>query len=283
MELMIGARYRALMFVRTRAFVLSTSLLALLAPTKMGMRAQSSGAAAPGPAAFLFEYRLTPGNEARFEEGYRRHLDWHRRKNDPLPWYGWNVATGERLDVFIDGSFGVPFAAFDQRVEPAADAADFDQTAGAFAVPLSRRVYRLRTELSTALPLENRKPGATTDVLHVLVKPGSIGAFERALADLRAAGAQGSGRPAYTCYSLVVGGELPAYLLMVVRDGWRTFDAPSSSPVDLLTGGRPDAAHRDRIADALRDGVRHILSETWSYRPDLSLVPSDGRNPGDRQ
>src|SRR5258706_9722604 len=68
-----------------------------------------------GQAAFLFAYHLKPGMQASFDEGYRRHLAWHQGKRDTLVWYAWYVTSGERTGLFIDGSFGAPFAAFDQR------------------------------------------------------------------------------------------------------------------------------------------------------------------------
>src|SRR5688500_15061252 len=80
--------------------------------------AQADSLKDSGDAAHLFAYVPKDGDEARFDEGYRTHLDWHRDKRDPLVWYGWYVANGERVGMFIDGSFGAPFAAFDQRVDP---------------------------------------------------------------------------------------------------------------------------------------------------------------------
>lgn len=57
-----------------------------------------------GDAAFLFAYYPKQGRQEQFDAGYRRHLDWHREHRDPLPWYGWYVATGERAGMFVDGS-----------------------------------------------------------------------------------------------------------------------------------------------------------------------------------
>ena len=43
------------------------------------------------------------GMQKEFEEGYKRHLEWHRAHADRWSWYGWTVTTGERFGTFIDG------------------------------------------------------------------------------------------------------------------------------------------------------------------------------------
>ena len=69
-----------------------------------------------GDAAFLFAYTVREEQMNNFVEGYKKHLQWHMDKNDPLPWYAWFVFTGNRLGLFIDGTFGISFEAFDNRV-----------------------------------------------------------------------------------------------------------------------------------------------------------------------
>ena len=70
-----------------------------------------------GPAAHFFVYQVNSGAQAKFEEGYRHHLGWHRSHHDPLVWYGWTVSDGKHDGYFIDASVGEPFAAFDHRVQ----------------------------------------------------------------------------------------------------------------------------------------------------------------------
>lgn len=212
--------------------------------------------------------------EARFDEAYRRHLEWHRQVKDPLPWYGWYVTTGERLGVFIDGSFGIRFAAFDQRVDPAADGADFAQTAGEFAEALCRSVYRVRPELSTAQPLEHHAPSASIEVTQVLVRPAGQQEFEHTLALLREAMSAAEKPPSYTWYQLVAGGEQPSYLLMVARGRWADYDTSPVAGIDLLAGALIEEDRRGEILTAIERSVMRTSSETWTYRPDMSLVPA---------
>ncbi|MFP3940519.1 MAG: hypothetical protein ACLF0P_09460 [Thermoanaerobaculia bacterium] len=194
--------------------------------------AASDGA---GTAAFFFSYSPKPGEVELFEEGYRRHLSWHEEQDDPLPWYGWTVTSGERVGLFIDASVGVPFEAFDQRVELQADIADFAQTTAPFAEPESRNLYRLRRDLSTGEPLEERRPSPIVEVPHYVLRPGTELRFAEVLAALAEALKTLDDAPVHTWYELEVGGEQPAFMLMVPRSGWADFAPGGGSMAEILT------------------------------------------------
>ncbi|MPY87482.1 MAG: hypothetical protein GEU99_06140 [Luteitalea sp.] len=256
---------------------MTTSVLAALIfgiagwPDEGALHSQSAPEAT-ARAAFLFSYRPKPGKQALFDEGYRRHLTWHARMKDPLVWYAWYVTTGDRLGLFIDGSFGASFDAFDKRVDPEADAADFAQTAGDFADDVSRSVYRLRPDLSTSQALEDRAPTSTIEVTYFLLEPGHERQFEAALAGLRAADASPSAGPHYTWYQLVVGDEQPSYMLMIHRQGWSDYGHVGTeiSHIPGIVSGEQGARE---LENTLEQSVRRMWSETWNYRDDLSLVP----------
>jgi hypothetical protein len=77
-----------------------------------------------GTAAKMVVWEPKPGMERSFEEGYKRHLEWHRRNNDPWVWHGWTLLAGERAGWFVDGSFFHPWTDFDSPMKPAEDGAD---------------------------------------------------------------------------------------------------------------------------------------------------------------
>jgi hypothetical protein len=229
-------------------------------------------AARDGDAAHLFGYFPKPGLRAEFEAGYRRHLQWHRDHRDPLPWYGWYVTSGARAGMFIDGSFGAPFAAFDARVDPAGDAADGARNVTAFAAPAFRASYRLRREFSTGFPLERRSPTEEVQVFHYRLVPGASRRFEALLLAARGELEREGDAPAYTWYELVVGGASPGYLLMVARDGWAGYDAHPGGLESVLAA----AARTGRgqgLLEAFSASVAAVESETWGHRPDLGSVP----------
>ncbi|MGE0353695.1 MAG: hypothetical protein AB7Q69_10675 [Gemmatimonadales bacterium] len=226
--------------------------------------------ASPAPAGLLFGYLPHTGEEARFHEGYRRHLLWHKEKRDSLNWYGWQVLMGERPGVFVDGTFGRPFLAFDRRVDPAGDAADFAATAGPFAAPQFRTALVLLPELGTGIPLETGLPTPFLEVVSYRVRPGTEPAFENLVRSLKSS--VDSGAPPITWYRVVSGSDLTTYLMLIHRRALAEWDAPlydlSSQAARLPEGRRKDAL------SVLSNAVVRAGSETWRYLPVASLVPN---------
>ncbi|MEI7037678.1 hypothetical protein [Fulvimonas yonginensis] len=219
-----------------------------------------------GLAAHFYFYRPTAGQQQAFEQGYRRHLEWHRQHRDPLVWYGWTIEDGPRAGQFVDASVGEPFAAFDRRVDVAGDAADAARNVLPYVTPLARPTYVLRPDLGAGTPLEHRRPTATMQVAVFHLRPGTEARFERAVQAARRVLAKRPGAPAHTWYRLVVGGEAPQYLLLVAREGWAGYDRYDGDLAGLLA--KDDTALADYAA-----AVRSVDIETWRYRPELSLIP----------
>ena len=53
-----------------------------------------------------------------FEEGYTRHLTWHRKNDDGWTWYGWTTISGEHFGYFVDGTFFHAWSDLDSPVNP---------------------------------------------------------------------------------------------------------------------------------------------------------------------
>lgn len=246
-------------------------LLGLLLVFAVPAIAQAADDHDRGDAAHLFGYFPREGMRARFDEGYRSHLEWHRGKRDPLVWYGWYVASGDRTGMFVDGSFGAPFAAFDQRVDLAGDAADAARNVTPFATTAFRASYRLRREFSTGFPLEQWQPSDSVQVFHYTLEPGTGRRFEAVLRGARAALQRRPDAPAYTWYELVAGGDSPGYLLMVARDGWKSYDTHAGGLEALLADAGD--VRTGRLLDELAASVAAVKVEIWGYREDLSYFP----------
>lgn len=214
--------------------------------------------------AFLYGYTLEPGRRKQFVKGYRRHLQWHEKHHDPLPWYGWFVASGDRLGMFIDGSFGIPFSAFDHRVDPQGDHADAVRNVLPYVQPVFRSAYVLQPDLGTGKPLENRQPSKSVQVFYYTLRAGTAAQFETAV---RAAGRHlrnTPDAPPHTWYRRAEGGTLPVYMLMVAREDWASYGRHRKT---LAQRAGPDEAGH------LEASVKRVRSEIWRYRPDLSLLP----------
>lgn len=236
--------------------------------------ARTAHAQSEEEAAFVFAYYPKEGQQDRFDEGYRRHLDWHREHDDPLPWYGWYVTSGERIGMFIDGTFGIPLAAFDERVDPSGDAADAAQTMAPFADAAFRSTYVLRRDLSTGSLLEDRQPSPHVQVFHYELRPGTVEAFERVVRALHAVLEETNEAPVHTWYELVVGGTHPTYMLMVPRDGWESYSSFRETVASAIARSF-DANEADDLLATLTRAVEHVRSEAWSYRSDLSYLPNE--------
>lgn len=219
-----------------------------------------------GDAAHFYYYRLDAGMQAKFEEGYRRHLAWHRAHHDRLVWYGWMIDNGARAGQFVDANVGEPFAAFDHRVDVADDGKDFQQNAAPYTTPTAQETYLLLRDVSFRTPLESRQPSASMQVLTYRVRPGTEARFEAALRVARRALENTPDAPAHTWYRLVVGGTQSTYVLQIARADWASYDHFHRSIADLLA--TEPAALVDYAA-----AVSDVQSETWTYRGELSNLP----------
>ncbi|UHQ20657.1 hypothetical protein LVB87_05810 [Lysobacter sp. KIS68-7] len=224
-----------------------------------------------GDAVHLFGYTPKPGMEEQFDSGYQKHLAWHHAHQDPLVWYGWSVTHGPRMGMFIDGTFGAPFAAFDQRVAPAEDGKDADRTFMPFAQPAFREAYRLRRDLSTGTPLEQWQPTSMVEVRHYKVKLGKTVQFEQLAKRMRDVA---GGKGVYTWYQGVGGTASPEYMLMVARDGWASFDRVPGD-LESALASVDDAATGRQLLAAYAASVDEVTSEIWRYRSEMSLIPSN--------
>lgn len=220
------------------------------------------------PARILQLYSYELKDRAQFEEGYRRHLGWHAAHGDKLVWYGWTVDSGGRKGLFVDGTAGATYGGLDGRPDPAGDGADAVRNFIPFVRPVNVETWELLRRASTAVPLEDRTPGAILDVFVMHVQPGDAAGFEKALA--RLAATQRPQPPSLTWYRAVRGGALPAYMLVLTRTDWADLDRTGGSLGALLQ--RAYAAAPGAV-DALLAKLGDVQVESWSYQPRLSLIP----------
>lgn len=220
------------------------------------------GLAGQAGGGMLFSYEPHAGERASFEEGYRSHLEWHREKRDSLPWYGWDVLAGARLGQFVDGTFGIRFEALDRRVDPGGDAAHASQSYADHAIATGRWAVRLRPELSTATPLEDRAPAPLVQVVTYTLPLGYQARFEAVLRQVRERAPE-TGLVPYTVYESVVGGSDAELTVMVWRNGFAGFERADRDPA---------VAIRRMVSGELGTALR-AESELWRLREDLTLLP----------
>lgn len=149
-----------------------------------------------------------PDHAEAFAAGYQRHLTWHKTNKDPWTWHGWTFVLGERLGLFMDGTFGHAANDFDHAVDPTGDAADNTTNVTPHADFLSHGIYERLEAASTGSLLPDASPYL---VLHTyLVAPGHEAAFEKHIATA----AKQPNQPPLSWYRARLGGPVTQYLLM---------------------------------------------------------------------
>ncbi|MGW8391998.1 hypothetical protein [Pseudoduganella sp. HUAS MS19] len=227
----------------------------LLAASLLLLSANTFAQPVAGPFARMVVIEPKPGQVAAFEQGYQRHLEWHKGANDRWTWHGWSFVLGERLGMFMDGTFGHAAANFDAAVQPAGDAADNAVNVVPHADFLSHGVFRRLDTASVGLPLPDTSPFLAMATYSIA--PGEETAFERQLVAGASAPAH-AGRAAqrFTWYRLQIGGAGGQYVLMRA--------VPSFSAAAEL---------QDVLPAGARALVRGVRTELLRYRADMSYVP----------
>lgn len=208
-----------------------------------------------GPYARIVTIAPKPGQDEAFENGYARHIEWHRANGDRWTWYGWSFVLGPRMGRFMDGTFGHAASDFDHPVDPAGDGADNDRNVTPYADFVSHGVYRRLEDATRGAPLPDTS--AYLVLVTYDVAPGRAAEFESAIAgDARARPRPGE-EARRSWYRLELGGTGPQYLLM---------------------GGAPSWEAAIRIAAAadrpVPSGVvERVTTELLRYRPAHSYHP----------
>ncbi len=196
-----------------------------------------------------------PNMDRDFEQGYRRHLEWHRRNRDTWTWLGWSIAQGQRDGLFMDATLFHHWSDLDHPVDAAGDGADNAINTERYANVVSNTTYESIAALSTVTAEQLTWPQMT--IAYFEIAPGGGSQFESALQ-----GALPSGGPPHLVLRPLLGSN--DYLL-------------------LLTGEKASdfAAHAQLLAQTmqrLRQGSAANLlvrfrTETARHRPDMSYHP----------
>jgi hypothetical protein len=191
-------------------------------------------------------YALEPHREGEFTRGYQEHLRWHVEARDPLPWYVWRIASGERQGDFAGATIGHPWAALGSRPRPAEDRADHQRTIDPHVARAWSRFVVLRPDLGGTLP--ELETATQVLVIEIELAPAARNAFEKGLRS----------RPAppraHGWAEVRSGGALAAYLLFV----------PVSGPAAM------EGLRLETFAEPVLPLLARSRAETWAFRPDLS-------------
>ncbi len=168
---------------------------------------------ATGPFARIAIMRAIEGHAVEWEEGYIRHLQWHRQAKDPFNWYSYSVwASSDRQRWIIYATFGHAAASLSNPILPADDERDNLVNVLPHARFVGNWIYEFLPALSRGNPNGVPTPTLRAELTTVEVTLGGASAFETALT---AEKPKLQGETLW--YRMVVGGAPPRYVRLRPR------------------------------------------------------------------
>jgi len=204
-------------------------------------------------------WKLKPGQEQNFEQGYKKHLQWHALNKDTWNWYGWYIISGPRVDYFIDATFQHAWNDFDKPVNPAGDAADntlhtepFGDFKGSFKVK-----YLPSLSIADIQSLQS-------NFLRYITLTVTNGEQAKTCLEKLKAVYQAKGLKHFLVYEMVDGGPLNQLILLIGYNNLEAFGQTDNIREEL-----------SNIESQLKSKVfTEIYSENLRYKVDMSLFPS---------
>lgn len=223
--------------------------------------AHATPAQEAGNVARLVFWKMKPGMDRDFEQGYKRHLDWHRSNHDLWSWFGWSIISGERDGYFVDGTFFHNWSDLDSPVNPSADGADVDLNVTPYGDAQLVATYESVPGLTALGPRELNSPLLT--LCYFAVRPGGGAEFESLLAS-----SFQSVKPGEVRFALLrpVNGATE-YILLLAASKLSEQERQAQLLSRLL-----ESAARDKKGNVL---VERFHTETARYRPDMSNLPNE--------
>ena len=209
------------------------------------------------------------GAEAKFEDAWKKHIDWHREQGDTWTWNAWNIMTGPNSGSYCAGTFGHKWEDFDNpAVSREADEADVQATFWPF-------VKDHRMTFSANLPKVSRPaddPASMSSVIFFNVRFGMDDEFNYLIGEFHKAIEKTETPWRYRWFRQVSGGEGGTYVLVLPRANFASFN-PSGKPFPEML----EEAYGREAADTLLASWRKVVKGTRNVltkaRPDLSYIP----------
>ncbi|MCH7986259.1 MAG: hypothetical protein IH847_06710 [Acidobacteria bacterium] len=247
---------------RIGIFLAVVSVLLLALP----VAAQEDG----GNIAEILCDKIQPGKVKQYEEGSKKHIDWHRKQNDPWTWVAWEVITGEDTGTYCWGSFGHNWEDFDSPgAPPDADEANWQETGAPF-------VQSTEVSFWTNLPnVSNPSEGqaAMDSVIFFHTRYGTEEKFNHLIGEFHKAIEKTNMPWNYEWYALVSGGNEGTYALVLPRPNFAAFN-PTGKPFPKMLEEAYGKAGADALLAKWRKVVKSANSELTRSRTDLSYIPA---------
>lgn len=221
----------------------------------------------------VYYLKAKAGMEQQFEAAVKKHIDWHRRQNDPWTFYWWQAETGEQFGQYVVGTFEHRWEDFDGRAAlDAADDADYAANVAQFVESVRGIIVAGLPQVS--LPLAGGEgPTPLSSVITFHLNMGGEAEFPYVIRKFHQAIQKTNWPRNYLWYALANGGEHPTYYLVLPHANWAGFKPPAKPfPVMLEEAyGREEAA---ALLKQLSKLIHCQRSQVLRYRADLSYRPA---------
>ena len=258
--------------------VLITVMLAVVAAAQGGAPAAQQQQPAAGAGDVIVQViagTAKPGSEAQYIEGRKRHMEWHRAKNDSWAWHAYDVITGETAGVVVTVTSTHKWADRDAREQfMREDQADVMKNIVPYAAPHQISIWRVRSDMGrSGSPKPADPPTAYATVQHFILNADAMPTYVDYVKRVAAAlDKVNSTAPKGLWYQLVTGGEAPHFVLVTPRKNWAEFEPPRETLDETLR--RALGAEGATLLSNLRKGIRRTWTETVRHNDELSYHPA---------
>lgn len=204
-------------------------------------------------------WKQKEGMDQDFENGYKKHLQWHKANGDTWNWYGWYFTSGPRAGQFLDATDNHHWSDFDKATRPAEDWADNLLHVVPFADFQTVFTVKKLGRLSAAEPecLKSKY------IRYVTIQVKDILSGIRALEKLKEQYIRLYDCRSYVFYKVIDGGDLNQLLILLGYDSYEKYGKSDRLLEDLAV---IETNMKIRIIDS-------ITSETMTFIQDMSLIP----------
>jgi hypothetical protein len=214
-----------------------------------------------------------PGATQQYEEGRKKHMQFHRAQKDIWSWRTYAIETGDNAGMYVTSSCGHAWKDFDEWETRMGKADTADGAVNLTPHVQSGRngFYVYRADLSLAPP--NQPPLPITAVTVYVLRPGTAPDFTAAIKKISDVLNKQPNWPKTSGWlQLVNGGEGPVFVLLSGRKNWADFAPLAKTPMDVVNEALGKEA-ADAIFKTIRDSTARLFTEAAKYRADLSYEP----------
>jgi len=214
-----------------------------------------------------------PGTTQQYEQGRKKHMQFHRAQKDTWTWRTYAIETGDNAGMYVTSTCGHAWKDFDdwETRMAKADTADADVNLTPLVQSGRNSFYVYRADMSLAPP--NQPPMPLTFVTVYVLRPGTAPDFIAAIKKISDVLSKQPNWPKTSGWlQLINGGEGPVFVLLSGRKNWADFAPLPKTPLDVVTETLGKEA-ADPIFQTIRDSTARLITEAAQYRQDLSYEP----------